>query len=85
MTLIEIRQNGRILGRCDARCYQGNCLNAGRCDCVCEGLNHGIGLEAAIGNVPRIVKEWREYPGGVPGGGSADATGAVRLVAYGAN
>lgn len=64
MTLIEVRSNGRVVGRCDSRCYAGKPGGAERCDCVCEGLNHGVGLDAAIDNIPRIVSEWKGYPGG---------------------
>ena len=64
MTLIEVRNNGRVIGRCDSRCYAGKPGNADRCCCVCEGLNHGIGLGAAIDNIPRIVSEWKDYVGG---------------------
>ena len=78
MTLIKVRNNGRVVGRCDRRCYEGNPGGAGRCDCVCEGLNHGVGLDAAIDNIPRIVSEWKDYPGGgLPGGGGAGAIEAV--------
>ena len=62
MTLVEVRHNGRVLGRCDAKCYDAPGPSA-RCNCVCEGLNHGVGLEAATGNIARIVEEWRAYSG----------------------
>jgi len=64
MTLIEVRDSSGLVGRCDARCYGGNPAGVDRCDCVCEGLNHGIGLDAALNNVSRIVQEWRELAGG---------------------
>jgi len=64
VTLIEVKTlSGRLVGRCDARCYNGRSRDS-RCDCVCEGLNHGVGLEAALENVSRIRQEWRELYGG---------------------
>ncbi|MCJ7620343.1 MAG: hypothetical protein MUP64_09025 [Anaerolineae bacterium] len=33
--------NGRVTGRCDARCYDSKTTT---CYCVCGGVNHGIGL-----------------------------------------
>lgn len=64
MTLVEVRNNGRVMGRCDSRCYAGKPGGAKRCNCVCEGLNHGVGLDAAIDNIPRIVSEWKDSAGG---------------------
>lgn len=43
--LIKIMRDGREIGRCDARCYDG----IGRkCKCCCGGANHGLGLNKAI-------------------------------------
>ena len=28
---------------------------------MCEGLNHGAGLERALDNVVRIAEEWRAF------------------------
>lgn len=66
MTLIEVRMknNGHVIGCCGATCYNGNRAGAERCNCICEGLNHGIGLDAALDNLPRIAQEWRELAGG---------------------
>lgn len=46
-TLLEIRTlDGKLIGRCDARCYDGT---ADRCFCICRGMNHNVGLvEAAV-------------------------------------
>ena len=64
MTLIEVRKNGSILGRCTSKCFLGSPALRDRCTCVCEGLNHGVGLEEALENLPRLVNEWVDYPGG---------------------
>jgi hypothetical protein len=34
--------------RCDARCYDGG--KDGKCKCICQGINHGVGLEKAKEN-----------------------------------
>lgn len=47
MTTIMMLKNedGKIIGRCDARCY--NAKNK-KCKCICEGYNHGKGINEAI-------------------------------------
>lgn len=47
-TLIEVRKSdGRIVGRCDAKCYQAT---EPKCTCICGGMNHGVGYKQAIQN-----------------------------------
>lgn len=47
MTTIILRKNkdGATTGRCDARCYGAI---GKKCNCVCDGLNHGKGINEAI-------------------------------------
>lgn len=45
MILIEVRNaQGKLIGRCDAGCYDAVEVD---CSCVCGGMNHGRGLQAA--------------------------------------
>jgi hypothetical protein len=49
--LIEVYNHlGECIGRCDSKCY--NAKEAG-CSCICDGINHGVGLESAIENTRR--------------------------------
>jgi len=58
-TLITAEQlDGTRLGRCDANCYNAKTPH---CRCICGGVNHGKGLEAALqtteqhhDNLPKI-------------------------------
>jgi hypothetical protein len=34
--------------RCDARCYSAK---HGNCRCICNGSNHGVGIQKALDNV----------------------------------
>ncbi len=52
MLLIEIRNPQGVHARCDAACYDATDED---CSCPCGGANHGIGLPAAINNIPSIV------------------------------
>jgi hypothetical protein len=42
--LITVRSSRGIIGRCDAACYNAD---RGKCNCVCGGINHGKGRQAA--------------------------------------
>lgn len=54
-TLIIVKKSGgRIVGRCDASCYNAT---APDCDCVCGGKNHGVGLEKAAQQVSEYTEE----------------------------
>lgn len=56
MTLIEAHQNGVLVGRCDERCYGAR---EGECHCICQGRNHGAGLEQALANTRTQSEEWK--------------------------
>jgi len=44
-TLIEYRSDGKLIGRCNERCY--NAVED-KCNCICDGKNHGKGYHAAV-------------------------------------
>jgi hypothetical protein len=48
--LIELRDGKHPASACDAKCYNAK---SPICDCICNGLNHGIGLPAAIDRTRR--------------------------------
>lgn len=49
MTLLENRnKKGRLLGRCDERCYDAM---SDKCNCICGGKNHGVGRVQAVKNI----------------------------------
>ena len=51
-TLIKISYGGRRVRRCDHRCY----MDSGkRCQCICGGVNHGVGLRQALKNTAEIA------------------------------
>ena len=47
MVLIEVKSNGKVVGRCDAKCYEAE---HDVCDCCCCGKNHRKGLKQALEN-----------------------------------
>jgi hypothetical protein len=49
-TLIELLYNGHQAASCNAQCYNSK---SAICDCICNGLNHGVGLQAAIDRTRR--------------------------------
>ena len=51
-TLIAVYSSEGCVGRCDARCY--GALDP-RCDCICGGRNHGVGLRQALANTAELV------------------------------
>lgn len=53
-TLISVHNSNGCVGRCDAKCY--NALRP-ECDCICGGLNHGVGLYEAIENTKGMSDE----------------------------
>jgi len=53
-TLIEVQNLRAAIRRCDTRCY--NAAHP-RCDCVCGGLNHGVGYEKALQNTRQHAAE----------------------------
>lgn len=56
-TLLAVIRPGGRTQRCDARCYDAH---ETACECVCGGLNHGVGLAAARENTRELVQEWVE-------------------------
>lgn len=56
MTLIEARENGVLIGRCDERCYGARDPD---CHCICQGANHGTGLARALENTRTRADEWK--------------------------
>lgn len=50
MVIIEARIGGKVVGRCDAKCYNAKGPD---CHCICGGANHGVG--------PRIAIEDRQH------------------------
>jgi hypothetical protein len=48
-----------LLGQCDARCYrQGAEGRPKDCDCICHGLNHGVGFDKALANTRSFAVDW---------------------------
>lgn len=45
--LIVYNERGTRLGQCDAKCYNARHR---ACHCVCQGVNHGVGLRRAAEN-----------------------------------
>ena len=48
--LITVSNSEGVVGQCDAKCYDAQLPE---CDCICGGLNHGAGLEAAKDNTTK--------------------------------
>lgn len=44
-TLLAVYTKEGCIGRCDAKCYDAN---SPECDCICGGVNHGVGLRTAV-------------------------------------
>jgi hypothetical protein len=58
-TLIAAYNSDGCIGRCDDKCH-----NAKHpvCNCICKGLNHGVGYAQAIANTVKLVdKTLEEY------------------------
>ena len=53
-TLIAVYTSDGCVGRCDAKCYMAT---QPKCECVCGGLNHGVGLHRAAINTREITFE----------------------------
>lgn len=48
-TILQLRgPDGSFLRRCDARCYNAT---KPKCNCICRGANHGVGLDQALDNI----------------------------------
>ena len=46
-TLITVSNSSGVVGRCDAKCHDAA---HPKCDCICGGANHGVGLNQAKTN-----------------------------------
>lgn len=59
MTVLMSAQQGGDLRRkkCDARCYDAT---HEKCDCICGGMNHGVGLHQAQANTEELAKKVKE-------------------------
>lgn len=49
-TLIALTDNGHVVRSCGANCYNAK---SDVCFCICNGLNHGLGLHDAEANTRR--------------------------------
>lgn len=47
-----IHAQGAGAGRCDAKCYDARGHD---CDCVCGGMNHGMGAQGARENTKNLA------------------------------
>ena len=60
-TLIASYNSDGCVGRCDAKCYDAT---TPECDCICGGVNHGAGKQAAMDNTRELgkgmMKAWEE-------------------------
>ena len=48
--LISLSHNGHVQHHCGAKYYNST---VSPCTCICMGLNHGVGLVAAVGRTRR--------------------------------
>ena len=56
-SLVSIYRLDGLIGRCDARCYNAQ---QPHCDCVCNGKNHGRGIQVAAQNTINEAADWLE-------------------------
>lgn len=55
VALLTVRLGNTVVDQCNATCYEAT----GRaCRCICEGRNHGVGLDRAIVNTRRLHTDW---------------------------
>lgn len=57
VTLLEKKLAGGRSRVCDYRCYNGK--PEAKCQCICGGRHHGIGLDAALAITPEELHEVR--------------------------
>lgn len=55
--LIYAHNGDHCTGKCDANCYEAT---GGTCDCICGGVNHGVGLKKAKENTAIMADKWIE-------------------------
>ena len=54
-TLIAVyNRSGECVGRCDERCYNAK---HPKCECICGGRNHGVGLLQALQNNLELIED----------------------------
>jgi hypothetical protein len=56
-TLIAVYNSDGCVGRCDAKCYNAK---GDKCECICGGANHGVGLKQADANTQKMAEKWIE-------------------------
>jgi hypothetical protein len=54
-TLISAKYPGGTYRRCDSRCHHATGPYR---DCICGGVNHGVGHEQAVINTREHAQEW---------------------------
>ena len=55
VTLIAAYNSEGCIGRCDAKCYDATGPD---CECICGGMNHGVGRRKAEDNTRELAEEW---------------------------
>ncbi len=56
-TLISVHNSEGCVGRCDAKCHNATLPD---CDCVCGGMNHGVGYARACEQTSAMARDWIE-------------------------
>lgn len=59
-TLLAVYTKDGCIGRCDAKCYDAEGPD---CDCICGGMNHGVGLREAINISRNTIEDIKENYG----------------------
>jgi len=76
-TLIVVYNSDGIVGRCDAACYGAKAGTV--CRCCCGGINHAVGLGAAIANCAKAFDNAAEYAKSKASAGSGIYSIAAQL------
>ncbi|MFV2172285.1 hypothetical protein ACFHW2_12125 [Actinomadura sp. LOL_016] len=53
--VLTVRVGGAVAGSCGRSCYDAEHDD---CHCICEGMNHGAGLEQAVANTREHAAAW---------------------------
>lgn len=56
-TMISAHDSSGCIGRCDAKCYNATTPH---CECICGGMNHGVGQKQAENNTIELAEQWIE-------------------------
>ncbi|WP_242890889.1 hypothetical protein [Actinomadura litoris] len=56
-TLIAVYLGRTTVNRCDLKCY-GAHTEVAACECICGGMNHGVGLARAEANTRASSNDW---------------------------